>query len=52
VEAKEEANLQSKPIDIITHFMCIHVKGVADTATINYNRFSEKKEEKYRRICS
>ena len=49
VEAKEEANLTSKPIAIIPHLFNIHGIGVVETALINYNQFSEKKKEKYRR---
>ena len=53
IEAKEEANLQSRAVSIILHHLCVCMggKGVAKTAMINYSEFCKKKEEKYQRKC-
>ena len=53
MEAKEEANLQSKAVVIILHHLCgcMGEKGVAKTDMINYSEFCRKKKEKYQRKC-
>ena len=46
MEAKEEANVQSRTVNLILHQLCVYMggKGVVETAMINYSEFCTKKK--------
>ena len=53
MEAREEANLQSRTVYTMLHHLCMYIggRGVAETAMINYSEFCNKEKEKYQRKC-
>ena len=53
IEAKEEANLQSRAVYTTLHHLCMYMggKGVVETVMINYSEFCKKKKEKHERKC-
>ena len=51
MEAKKEANLQSRAMAILLHYVYMHRKGVAEAAIINYSEFCKKKKQKYQKKC-